>query len=190
MFSKAIHFEEKHSYGCFWKNNFCHLSFCFNLYTSHKTCEQAATSVHEKSTQNKQQQLACCPAKVIFPWLSDWVLVLSSVNWAFPPLSCITPALLSFPASQSWASSNASFIKKTLLVGCTPEFADWYCSITLIVIRASCCQPPTLKFTANSLHTSRQQPLEAIHLSSAWFIGRECHYQPGMSEIHKEIRVY
>ncbi len=67
MFSKAIHFEEKSSYGCFWKNNFCHLSFCFNLYTSHKTCEQAATSVHEKSTQNKQQQLACCPAKVIFP---------------------------------------------------------------------------------------------------------------------------
>ncbi len=143
MFSKAIHFEEKSSYGCFWKNNFCHLSFCFNLYTSHKTCEQAATSVHEQSTQNKQQQLACCPAKVIFPWLSDWVLVLSSVNWAFPPLSCITPALLSFPASQSWASSNASFIKKTLLVGCTPEFADWYYSITLIVIRASCCQPPT-----------------------------------------------
>lgn len=97
---QRLYFEEKSSYGRFWKINFCHLSFLFphifNLFTFHKTCEQAATSVHEKSSQNKRQRLGCCAEKVICPRLQDWVLVLSSVNWAFPPLSCITPTLLSF----------------------------------------------------------------------------------------------
>lgn len=137
---QRLYFEEKSSYGLFWKINFCHLSFLFphnfNLFTFHKTCEHAATSVHEKSSQNKRQRLGCCAAKVICPRLQDWVLVLSSVNWAFPPLSSITPTLLSFPHSQIWTSSNAFHIKKTLLVGCAPEVVDWYCSINLFVIRA------------------------------------------------------